>query len=144
MFTFTPKSSIKMVGTRCVVKYCPNIFKKTGNVSFHKIRADESLRHKWIHALETNNALRPGADLHQKTSRICGAHFTKDSFSLGINGNGSTKLLPKAVPSIFPKAPVPSNSEGPSSAKKRKYEGKFSHVVLSFCSKLQSLAEIRF
>lgn len=113
------------VGTHCVVKYCPNIFKKTVNVSFHKIRADETARQKWMNALEINNALRPGVKLDSTTARICGAHFTKECFSLGILENGSTKLLPKAVPSIFPKAPVPLSSDGPSSAKKRRYQGKF-------------------
>ena len=82
----------KMVGTRCILQYCPNVFRKNAHVYFHKVRSDESMREKWMHALKDN--LRPDVNLGLNSARICGAHFPTESFSLGTNGMGTTKLMP--------------------------------------------------
>lgn len=84
------------------------------------------MRDKWIAILEENNALGADTVLNLANTRICGAHFSRDSFSMG-----TTKLLPQAVPSVFPKKPIPTSTDGQSSAKKRKYEGKIFRLVVS-------------
>lgn len=41
-----------MVGTRCIISGCGNVYRRDKHVSFHEFPSDQSASHKWIQLLE--------------------------------------------------------------------------------------------
>ncbi len=84
------------MGTKCLVKYCENLFEIDKHVSFHQIPSDNERRKKWLEILKTNACLVDGFKITTKT-RICGDHFSIEDYRTGCKVK---QLHPRAVPRV--------------------------------------------
>ncbi len=87
----------------CVVKFCSNS-DKTGH-SIHRFPKDKTLRHQWTRFVQVKRADFSDRSVTENTV-ICGAHFTRDSFSNSVKYDlgfsERRELCEGAVPTIQP------------------------------------------
>lgn len=84
------------MGTKCLVKYCENLFEIDKHVSYHQIPSDNQRRKNWLEILKTNACLDEGFKITTKT-RICGAHFSVEDYRTGCKVK---QLHLRAVPRV--------------------------------------------
>lgn len=87
---------LKMVNKlKCVVKTCENVFKKHKHCSFHQLPSNIQMQEQWVSVLKENDPSL-GLPMNCDTTRVCGHHFSRDSFVLG-----TTRLHKTAIPNVF-------------------------------------------
>lgn len=87
----------KMVGTRCIISGCGNVYRRDKHVSFHEFPSDQSASHKWIQLLEEKGLISHDFRISAK-SRICSEHFTNECY---VSGGKRMRLRKSAMPSLF-------------------------------------------
>ena len=86
-----------MVGSRCIIQGCKNVFRKDKHVSFHEFPSDRNASDKWMQLLEERGLVRPNFKMNSST-RICSDHFSDDCY---VNAAKKIRLQRSAMPSIF-------------------------------------------
>ncbi|XP_066275799.1 uncharacterized protein [Branchiostoma lanceolatum] len=103
--------------TVCVAAYCKNV--SSPSISLHAFPKNEKVREEWARNVRRTRGPRPAAGekvwTPTKSSLLCSAHFSEECFDpvpgikkmLGLDVRHGRKLLPGAVPSIFPRGTAP-------------------------------------
>ena len=81
----------KMV--HCCIIGCDSSSEKNPTAKYHTIPNETDKRSRWIEQISNSSGLRNGKWLY--STRICGLHFTQDSYSF------TGRLFPYAVPTLF-------------------------------------------
>lgn len=80
---------------KCAVDGCPN---KSDTIIHYTLPEEEKRRRQWIRFME-----RGGKEMDFSSSRICGSHFTEDSFTkLDLGFTTRLILHVNAVPTLYP------------------------------------------
>lgn len=83
----------------CFVPGCGSEHGRTADISYHEFPSDDRQREKWLKVIARKDR-QP--NFNSNSSRVCSRHFKDSDYKLT---GTKRRLLPDAVPSMFPEYP---------------------------------------